>query len=528
MATEAKEKKPSIFMRVPKSIMAPRLVFIASVILLCIIGLVMVYSASSIKAYTSNDGDALFYIKRQMIFFAIGIVLAIICIVIPEKLLSFWAADLALCIFTSACMVAVIFVGVEALGASRTLVFGSFSFQPAEFAKITTILLFCSLYANKKAGKIQDLQFGICSIIIIALTGFLIVKQPDLGTALIMFVAVLAICVLAEMKWKTIAIILAIVFAFALVVCFTQDYHLDRITAMLDPYADADGSGFQLIRSLYAFGTGGFSGSGLGLSRQKYSYLPEAHTDFIFSIIGEEGGFILCMIVIVLFIAFLWAGLSIAKKSSSYFGALLAGGLSVMVTFQACVNMLCVLGAAPITGKPLPFISYGGSSLIASLAIVGLILNVSFHTNPDDPYSRNRDNFVVIRNNKRSNSNHGSDNNLYDRHNNAKLNNNNSGENRPQMKVIRGGTASSFSSIKSRSDLSDGLGARANRSRTDSKRPHVSATSDHEKHNFENDSNQQNRRDKNAHSHTGTGRLSYRDAMRRKSSKDTTEPTKPR
>ena len=393
-----KTKKTPLFMRAPKSIMLPRIVLISSVILLCIIGLVMVYSASSIKSYVSYDGNSFFYVKKQAIFLFIGIAIAVVAAAMPAQFWSTPIIDVLLWLLTTFLMILVMLIGINALGADRTISIAGISFQPAEFAKITLVMVLAMLIAKFRDGLMSRAKFlGFCAIVI-SITLVLVYKQPDLGTSLILMAAVFALAILGGFSWILIASIIAFVIAFVIVACIIQPYHLTRIISMFDPYADPDGSGFQVIRSLYAFGSGGLTGSGLGLSRQKYLYLPEAHTDFIFSIIGEEAGFIGCMVVVLLFAAFVWAGLQIARHAPDYFGCLMTGGFTVIIGFQACVNMLCVLGFAPVTGKPLPFISYGGTSLLASLIMVGLMLHVSFHSSLDAQFERRRDNLLVIKN----------------------------------------------------------------------------------------------------------------------------------
>ena len=173
-------------------------------------------------------------------------------------------------------------------------------------------------------------------------------------------------------------------------------FRSDRILAWLKPWENTDGVAYQIVNSFYAFGDGGIFGLGLGMSRQKYSYLPEAHNDFIFAIIGEELGLVGSLAVILLFMLFIYAGLQIAHRAPDLMGRMLAGASTVIIGFQAFLNILCVIGLLPITGKPLPFISYGGSSIIASLIFVGLILSVSFHSTLNDPGERRRRGFQVI------------------------------------------------------------------------------------------------------------------------------------
>ena len=398
-----KQKKPSIILQAPASIMWPRLLMIVSVIFLCVIGLVFVYSASSVKGYV-EDGDATSFVLKQMFFMCVAVVFCLVLIKLKYTFFNnrFWSSFIL--IFTLAGLLLVSVVGVAALGAERAIYIGSFAVQPAEFAKITLILFLAHIISDFRANNISRnamLGLGFGSV---AITLVLVAKQPDMGTFIILCIGILVLVVLGGIPLIIIAGILGLVVLCALVLCFAQPYHLDRIRAVIDPYSDPDGSGYQLIHSLYAFGTGGFWGTGLGASRQKYLYLPEAHTDFIYAIIGEEAGFIGAFLVLLAFAVFVWAGFKIASAAPDIFGCLTAGSLTAIIGFQACVNMACVVGLAPITGKPLPFISYGGSSLISSLSMVGLILSVSFQSRPDKHYERKRDKFVIFSKKKKEGS----------------------------------------------------------------------------------------------------------------------------
>lgn len=380
----------------PAAIMGPRLLFILSVIALCILGLVMVYSASSITAY-NEFGDAAYYVKRQAIFLVIGLVFCAICSRIPYSVwslpavfITFWAISVVMLSLTAFGM------GVTALGAERSIVIAGFNLQPAEFAKIAVLIAVASIVQMRINGLLEGRRFIVVILVATIVPLILIYRQPDLGTAIILAVGLIALALLAGISWKVVGLILGVVVAYIVVACITQPYHLDRITSMLDPWVDPQGDGYQAIQSLYAFGSGGIFGTGLGLSRQKYLYLPYAHTDFIYAIVGEELGLIGAVFVVVLFGLFVFAGMRICRNAPDMLGCMLAGSFTVMIGFQACVNMACVTGIAPVTGKALPLISYGGSSLLATLIMVGIVLSVSFRSKVGMSYERKRDNFVVI------------------------------------------------------------------------------------------------------------------------------------
>lgn len=380
----------------PASIMGPRLLFVLSVVALCILGLIMVYSASSITAY-NEFGDAAYYVKRQAIFLAVGIVFCVICCRVPY---AFWGQPvvfICLWLVTVAMLSLTAFgMGVSALGAERSIVIAGFNLQPAEFAKITVLITVASLVQMRMNGAIGGRRFIVIVLVATIVPLILIYRQPDLGTAIILAVGLIALSLLAGISWKLIGLIFGVVIAYIVVACITQPYHLDRIVSMLDPWVDPQGDGYQAIQSLYAFGSGGVFGTGLGLSRQKYLYLPYAHTDFIYAIIGEELGLMGAVLVVLLFGLFIFAGLRICRNAPDMLGCMLAGSFTVMIGFQACVNMACVTGIAPVTGKALPFISYGGSSLLATMIMVGVILSVSLRSKVGMSYERKRDNFVVI------------------------------------------------------------------------------------------------------------------------------------
>lgn len=392
----AAQPRESRLMAEPASIMMPRLLFILSVACLCIFGLVMVYSASSIAAY--NDfGDAAYYVKRQAVFLLIGVILCFVMCRIPYYLWRTKIIVLALWCFTVLLLALTAFgLGVSALGAERSIVIGGFALQPAEFAKITVLMTVAAIVQMRLDGEIASRQFIAYVLAATIIPLILIYRQPDLGTAIILAIGIIALALLAGISAKIIIAIFAVVVAYIVIACITQPYHLERIMTMFDPWVDPQGSGYQAIQSLYAFGNGGFFGTGLGLSRQKYLYLPYAHTDFIYAIVGEELGLVGSVAVVALFGLFIFAGMRIARNAPDMFGCMLAGSFTVMIGFQACVNMACVTGIAPVTGKALPLISYGGSSMVATMIMIGIILSVSVRSKAGMTYERKRDNLRVI------------------------------------------------------------------------------------------------------------------------------------
>lgn len=375
--------------------MVPRLMVILSVAALLVIGLVMVYSASSIFALV-EQGNAIEEAVKQVIFAFAGIAgcVALIFFVNEDVLrgnlgLVYWGICILLLLLTA-------IMGTVGLGAKRWLIIGGVGIQASEFAKIAFALITARVFAEFTEGFITAKQAIIqfCGMVLGPLI-FLFFTQSDLGTTVICFIAILAVLWLGgfNIRW-TIGICVVLV-VFGIMAIAMQGYRSDRMI-FLDPWSDAQGAGYQLIHSFKALASGGILGAGIGNSYEKMLYLPEAETDFIFAILGEELGLIGTVGVVVLFLIFLVGGLEIARQASTPFGMMLAGSLTIMLVFQAFLNIMCVIGCAPTTGKPLPFISSGGSSLISSLFIVGVILSISFSSHKEQDYERRRENLHVV------------------------------------------------------------------------------------------------------------------------------------
>lgn len=381
---------------VPAEVMGPRLLVAVSAIALTIIGIVMVFSASSIEAISDPDiGDPTYFWVRQLGFAVIGGVLAVLFVrFVPYESwlgkagVAYYVACLILVLMTAA-------MGLVGLGARRWLSIGGVTLQPSEFMKIALMLATVRFMLEYNAGSLDKVAFlGRLGLFVVLPLGFMFIAQSDLGTTMICLVGILAILWVGGVPTSY---ILGIIAAGVVLVALSSmgGYRADR-WIFLNPWSDYYGSGFQVIHSFYAFAQGGLFGQGLGNSAEKYLYLPEAETDFIFSIIGEELGFIGAFIVVALFVAFLVGGLRMGQTAAEDSGTLICVGLSVMLVFQAFLNMGMCIGLLPTTGKPLPFISAGGSSLIASLIIVGIMLSVSYSTD-DSVYQRRRRNLRLLR-----------------------------------------------------------------------------------------------------------------------------------
>lgn len=353
-----------------------RIYLLFTVVSLLAIGIVMIFSASSIYSLTIKN-DSMFFLKRQLTFLIIGLICAALVMAFDYRILSRYSKHL---IIVSAIMLILVLlpgIGREVSGAKRWFRFGIFSFQPSEFVYLA-LIIYVSDFLARKANAIENFFYGCIPPIVI--TGFLvclIMLQPDLGTsvAILTIVGLLLFIGGIKIKYFLQAAILGIPALYFLI--FSVPYRRARILSFLNPWADPHGSGFQIIQSQIAIGSGGIFGKGLGRGIQKLLYLPAVHTDFIFSIIGEELGLIGTLGVIALFIILFILGIKIAKEAKDQFGFFLALGLIIMLTLKALVNIAVSIGMFPTKGLPLPFISYGGSSLVFDMIAIGLLFNIA-------------------------------------------------------------------------------------------------------------------------------------------------------
>ncbi|MBC8436571.1 MAG: putative lipid II flippase FtsW [Candidatus Omnitrophica bacterium] len=345
-------------------------------IILISIGIVMIYSASSIYAW-ERYGSGFFFLKRHLVFLVIGLFLTFMVMSYDYKKIRRLAKPLLIFSLLLLVLVLVPGIGREVSGARRWFRFKFISFQPSELANLAMIIYLADFIA-RKAKLIKDFRKGFLpSIFILGLYSMLVVMQPDLGTTLAMAIVVFIMLFIAGVRISYLVSLLLAGLPVLYFLIFSVPYRRMRILAFLNPWLDPLGSGFQIIQSQIALGSGGVFGVGLGHSRQKLFYLPAAHTDFIFSIIGEELGLLGTLGVIILFIIFVRQGLKIIKNSSDKFGYFLALGLLLMITLKAIINIGVSCGVFPTKGLPLPFISYGGSSFIFDLISVGILLNIS-------------------------------------------------------------------------------------------------------------------------------------------------------
>ncbi len=336
-------------------------------------GLVMVYSATSASA-ALGDGDPMSFLKRQAVYALIGVVVMAAASRFDYHRLRYvapglLAAALGLC-------VAVLIVAPAVNGAHRWFLLGPASFQPSEVAKLA-LCLFAAVYLARRAPPRTLGEFMRPLGLLTAVFCGLILLEPDLGTTISLCLMMLAVLLVAGVPVRLLAAASVLAAAVGLIAIWVEPYRRARVFSFIDPWSDAQGSGFQIVQAMIGIGSGGITGEGLGEGVQKVLYLPEAHTDMIFAVVGEELGLVGSILVIGAFAAFALAGFRIALRCRDPFGKLLAAGLTALVCGQAAINLAAVLGVAPLTGIPLPFVSYGGSSLVVLLAGVGILLNIA-------------------------------------------------------------------------------------------------------------------------------------------------------
>lgn len=347
-----------------------------AILLLVIFGIIMIYSSSYIWAeYKFND--AYKYAKQQGIFAIVGVFLMIIISKIDYKIYFKKAWPIFITSIILLILVLIPGIGSVRNGSRSWFGIGSFGIQPSEFAKLSLIIL-TSKYLTNSNKFIKDIKKGVIPILFILFFAFgLIMLQPDFGTGMIIVVSIIVLLYIAGVNIKFFIGLGMIGVVGIVILIVIAPYRMDRITSFLNPWKDPLGTGFQIIQSLYAIGPGGLLGQGFLNSRQKHFYLPEPQTDFIFSIISEEFGIMGVLIVAGLFIFVLYCGMKIALNSKDSFGKYLSFGMTFQILIQAVMNLMVVIGLIPVTGVTLPFLSYGGSSLLVSMASIGIILNIS-------------------------------------------------------------------------------------------------------------------------------------------------------
>lgn len=352
-----------------------------TIVILLAIGVVMVYSASSYFAMV-NYGDSMEFLKKQALFAVLGFIsMMLISRCDYHKLKKLTGI---LIVLTPILLVAVkLFPAVK--GAQRWIRLGPLSFQPSELAKYAVVIILAHMITNK-GEKIKEFWKGIVPCFMIGgIFAGLILAQKNLSIASVtIFVTFIMVFVAGARKKYMFGVITPLMILAGSGFAFFEPYRRARLMNFINPWQDPAGNGYQLIQSFYALGAGGITGLGIGQSRQKTLYMPEPHNDFIFSIIGEELGLIGCTVIIILFIIFVYRGIKIAMKAKDEYGTLLAVGITSIIGIQAIINIAVVTGSMPVTGVPLPFISYGGTALVFNLMAMGILLNISRQGNKKD------------------------------------------------------------------------------------------------------------------------------------------------
>jgi len=343
---------------------------------LTLIGIVMVFSASSVTGI-SECGSSFCYLTRQVIYAVVGVAALVVSARMPYRVWKRLAGP-ALMVSVALLLLALHPAsGASAYGASRWLQLGPVTIQPSEIAKFS-LIAFAAAILTKKWRHLDDPMHLLLPLApVVLFVALIVIMQRDLGTTIIHCGSVFLLVFTAGVRLRYLTLTALIGLALSAALIFGEGYRRARVLAFRDPFADPRGAGYQLIQGYIAFGSGGWTGVGLGASRQKWAYVPNAHTDFIFAILGEELGFIGAFVVLALFGVLIYAGVRIAVRAPDTFGRLLAAGIASWIGLQTIVNLGAVTGLMPITGVPLPFVSYGGTSLVVTLAAVGVLASIA-------------------------------------------------------------------------------------------------------------------------------------------------------
>jgi len=351
-------------------------VILFTVLMLLTVGLVMVNSSSAIVALERYK-DTYYFVKRQSVWLALGLVAMGCAAVVNLEWVKRWTMPAVVVVAALLGLVLIPGVGRAVGGAQRWLPVGPLAVQPSEFAKLVCVLYLARWLAGREDCRREALSIYLKGMVVPGILVALVLVEPDLGTAILIGAVVAVMLVLGGIPWSYLAGATAAVVPVLAVAVASAGYRRRRLLSFLNPWADPSGTGFQMVQSYLALGRGGLFGQGLGRGTQKLFYLPEAHTDFIFAVVGEELGFIGATGLCLLFGILIWRGLRLASRYPHAYGAYLAGGCTAFIALQALINMGVVVGLLPTKGLPLPFISIGGSSLVVTCLAVGLLLNLS-------------------------------------------------------------------------------------------------------------------------------------------------------
>lgn len=339
-------------------------------IFLTIFGIIMIFDASNVLAF-ENFNNKYYFIKDQLIWSIIGLILLIIMVNINYKSLYQLAVPAMLLTILSLIAVLIPGIGIKIMGARRWLGFREFSFQPSELAKLSLILYLSSWLSSKEKGRFWS--FMTLFLLVVGL----VILQPDLGTSIILSSIFLILYFISGGSIWHFFLLIPLAILGTVILAVTSPYRYQRLLTFFNPDYDPLGASYHIRQILISFGSGGFWGLGLGASRQKYQFLPEATTDSIFAIVGEELGFVGSFTIIILYLILLYRIYKIAVRAPDKYSSLLAGGILALFGFQIIINLGSMVTVFPLTGVPLPFLSYGGSNLVVSLVAIGIVLNIS-------------------------------------------------------------------------------------------------------------------------------------------------------
>jgi cell division protein FtsW len=349
---------------------------VATVAVLNVVGVVMVLSASSVASLT-DYGSPWYFFFRQLIWTVLGLIAFVFAVRFDYRRWRSLVRPLLIASVVLLLVVLVPGVGIYVSGSRRWLGAGMVQFQPSEIAKLA-LLLYAADLVSRRGREVHDWRRVLRPVLLVlALCTALVMKEPDLGSAMVLALVVLAVLVAGGVKKRHLAVVFGAGITIVTFLALAEPYRRTRMLTFLDPFKDSTNAGYQISQSLIALGSGGLTGVGLGAGRAKWNFLPNAHTDFIFAIIGEELGLIGCFLVMGLFIAFAVFGARAALRAPDRFGALIAAGVTVWVVGQAVINIGAVVGLLPVTGIPLPFVSFGGSALISTMLATGILVNVA-------------------------------------------------------------------------------------------------------------------------------------------------------
>ena len=339
------------------------------------IGVVMVYSASSTIALKKFGSDY-YFLKKQAVFALLGIVVLVLCRHFPYRLFRSLTYPLLIITLIFLAVILLTRFGYSAGGATRWLRFGDLTFQPSELARFSMVI-YLAYSMNKKKDKLKDFNVGFLPhVLVLGMFTVLIIAQPDFGSVAILGTLTWIMLFVGGVRISHLSLSLVIILPLAYFLLINAEYRLNRMMSFWNPWKYSANEGYQIVHSLMAFGTGGIWGVGIGKGYQKLFYLPEPHTDFVFSVIGEELGLLGVLVILGLYALIFWRGILISKNSQDSFGSFVALGLTTAIGLQVCVNMGVALGLLPTKGLTLPFLSYGGSSLLLNMASIGILMNI--------------------------------------------------------------------------------------------------------------------------------------------------------